>query len=720
MIDLSSLGLFPFQQDDVDKLADPPSGLDASDMGTGKTYKGIALDLMVRDEAPTSYRNSPTLVIAPLSVLGMWEAKFNELAPQLKTYRINPQSKKTREWFYKAEADVYILHWDALRLMPDLAKQKWLHIIGDEIHRGQNRKAQQTTALKRIKAPRKFGASGTPVTSKPEKYQSILNWLYPTNKEFRSFWRFYEEYVVYHIEIGPNGPYKVIDGYKNLDALLEKVEPFYVRHLKRSECCPHHPQGVFPELPDKYYCTPLETPIMMNDFSFKSIDQVSPGDIVMGWKEAENVGTRKKLIASKVLSIGHLQRPLLEAKLASGRVIRCTPDHLWRNGVTSNVQWIQLGALPDGRKNKAKTLLHIVDPPRKLTPDEQEAAIWLGGIFDGEGSFCHSPTGDHWSVFQSQEKNYKVHKRIKEVLDKLEIPYIQNRNGDNFQFPTTRDVALKILTWCKPVKNETLERFILERGVTADKVIEVNKIEGLHDVAWLETETGNYIAWGYASKNSEIVVELKPEQRRAFNEMKKDMLAWVGANEDQPVVAPIAIAKLTRCYQFSSAYAQVNKLTGLVELTEPSSKLDALMGFLADNPNEQVVVFSQFKQLIKLLEARLNKAKITHVLLTGDIPELQRKANVDAFQAGKARVFCGTIAAGGVGITLTAASTVVMLDRKAGVPSLNFQAEDRCWRYGQKNAVQVIDIIAKGTADRERAHKLEVTWSWLKKMLGDS
>src|SRR5690606_38419567 len=85
---------------------------------------------------------------------------------------------------------------------------------------------------------------------------------------------------------------------------------------------------------------------------------------------------------------------------------------------------------------------------------------------------------------------------------------------------------------------------------------------------------------------------------------------------------------------------------------------------------------------------------------------------------GSIRVFAGTVAAGGVGITLTNASTVVFLD-KAWSPALNAQAEDRLHRIGQKSAVQVIDLMAKGTVDIGRKQLLEKKMEWLRSILGD-
>lgn len=217
---------------------------------------------------------------------------------------------------------------------------------------------------------------------------------------------------------------------------------------------------------------------------------------------------------------------------------------------------------------------------------------------------------------------------------------------------------------------------------------------------------------------STIWVELTPSQRKMYNQMKKDLLAWIGEHEDTPLVAPVVIAQLIRLQQFACASAAIDDETGKVILTDPSSKLDALMEILEDRGDEQIVIFTQSKQLVKLAVQRLEKDGISHVTLTGDVSADDRTANIETFQRGGARVFIGTIQAGGVGITLTAASTVVFLDRTWS-PAMNSQAEDRCHRIGQKNAVEVIDIMAKDTVDLGRRQMLEQKWQWIKEFLGD-
>jgi len=255
---------------------------------------------------------------------------------------------------------------------------------------------------------------------------------------------------------------------------------------------------------------------------------------------------------------------------------------------------------------------------------------------------------------------------------------------------------------------------------------------------------------------TDVWVDLDPKQRRAYNQMRDDMITWIEQQDKLvPLPAAVVVAQLTRLQQFALGYMEtytverhvkekhiperhrIDKVTGepyvipakvikahIVKedkwrISDPSAKIDALMSILEDNPNQQVVVFSQFKSVLHLLGKRLEKAKIPHGLYTGDQNKQERDKLIDDFQAGKVRVFAGSIAAGGEGITLTAASIVVFLDR-SWKPSKNRQAEDRLHRIGQKNAVQVIDIMARNTVDLGRRQRLIQKWQWIREILGDS
>ena len=460
-----TIELFEFQREDVTYLESQKAALIANDMGTGKTYEAIARDELLRKKslADQVVSRGPflghTLVVAPLTVLqDVWQSHFEDLTSH-KVVCVDPKDRYG-SWnaFLKTKADVFLVHWEALRLMPELAQQAWLHVIADECHRAKSRTAQQTKALKKIPATWKTAMSGTPVINRPDELWSVLNWLYP--QRYRSYWKFFNRYVDYTVENHRGRVFRKINGPKNVIQLQEEIKPFFVRRRKKD---------VLKDLPDKYY--------------------------------------------------------------------------------------------------------------------------------------------------------------------------------------------------------------------------------------------------------TEVRVSLTPEQFRVYEQMRKNMVAWIGAQQDDLLAAPVVIAQLTRLQQFSCAYAELDE-KGRVRLHEPSSKIDALMELLDEAEGEQFVVFSRFRQLINLVEQRLLGAGVSLVTLTGGTPQEERAGIVSRFQDGKARVFAGTIAAGGVGITLHAASRVVFLDRDWS-PANNSQAEDRLHRIGQKNAVQVIDVIAKKTVDLGRMQRLELKKEWIRQILGD-
>jgi hypothetical protein len=119
---------------------------------------------------------------------------------------------------------------------------------------------------------------------------------------------------------------------------------------------------------------------------------------------------------------------------------------------------------------------------------------------------------------------------------------------------------------------------------------------------------------------------------------------------------------------------------------------------------EKVVVFTCFSEGIKRHRAKLGEAAVT---ITGsDAPE-ERMATVDRFQGSdNVRVALCNIIAGGVGITLTAGTHVIFQDLD-WVPANHAQAEDRCYRLGQKNPVTVEYFLAAGTLDTYIAELLE-------------
>lgn len=444
--------LYESQRDALDVVAAKPGVLNRSKIGSGKTAVTLA-------EIDELFGGKPQgipliLVIAPNSARSVWEDHIPVWTPSI-PFTMLDRKHRTQSWKrYLDSGGFYIMHPEALRLMPELQKVQWDMIVVDEAQGFKNRKAQRTKALKQLRTTYKRALTGTLIINRPDDAWSILHWLYP--KEFRSYWRHFETFVAYTVD---HFGYKHVIGARNTEAFKELIAPFTI--------------------------------------------------------------------------------------------------------------------------------------------------------------------------------------------------FVDSRAGAPEKFYT------------------------------------------------------------------KVKIDLYPEQRRAYNEMRKDALAWVGEYpEEQPIPAPVAVARLTRQRQFACAYARVDE-AGHVQLAEPSAKLDALVEIL-QSTDEKVVVFSQFRQMIDLACARLDKESIPHVVHTGAQNDVDRALSRGAFiDVPEVRVFLATMQTGGTGVDglQRASSTMVFLDRSWS-PADNEQAEGRLLRDGQTEPVEVILLTARDTVDEQVEGKLQWKASMIRKILG--
>jgi SNF2 family DNA or RNA helicase len=128
------------------------------------------------------------------------------------------------------------------------------------------------------------------------------------------------------------------------------------------------------------------------------------------------------------------------------------------------------------------------------------------------------------------------------------------------------------------------------------------------------------------------------------------------------------------------------------------AKLELLMDMLPELVEEgrRVLLFSQFTSMLALIAEELKKDGIGYVSLTGDTTN--REEIVSRFQAGGVPVFLISLKAGGVGLNLTTADTVIHFDPWWN-PAAENQATDRAHRIGQKNKVFVYKLVAAGSIE---------------------
>lgn len=141
--------------------------------------------------------------------------------------------------------------------------------------------------------------------------------------------------------------------------------------------------------------------------------------------------------------------------------------------------------------------------------------------------------------------------------------------------------------------------------------------------------------------------------------------------------------------------------------TEHGSKLrfliDLLRGILEKDPSAQIVVFSSFSQLVRSAHAHLAAEGLSVVRITGDTVAKKRSEALIDFQAGKAKVFLLSLRTGAVGLTLTAANHLVLLE-PALSKAVELQAVNRIHRVGQARETTTHHVVSTDTLE-EAIHK---------------
>ena len=222
-------------------------------------------------------------------------------------------------------------------------------------------------------------------------------------------------------------------------------------------------------------------------------------------------------------------------------------------------------------------------------------------------------------------------------------------------------------------------------------------------------------------------VEMGAKQAKAYKQMLENMMSLLedtpedqlqnaeiaaGAMDGDFVVAPNPLTQTGRLVQFASAYGtmELSEAGEKMLLSEPSCKVDALMDDIksGDFGEDSVAVCAVSRQLIELLSARMTKEKISHGLITGAQSGDERQQAIDDFQSGKIKWILFTAQAGGVGVTLTAARRLVMLQRPWSLVDYK-QALDRVHRIGSEihDSIIITDYVTEGTIEERVIEALD-------------
>lgn len=157
-----------------------------------------------------------------------------------------------------------------------------------------------------------------------------------------------------------------------------------------------------------------ETQIWMGDYSFKRIDEIKLGDVVIGWSRSAEGGVQDDtLCRSRVIGIRGFETDVVDAVFESGRVVRCSPKHNWllhpQNGVHENGRYAGYAPLEVNR-----TYVRVLDVSAQPLVTAAYEHGYVHGLIDGGGS---------WDTRIQHTSSTAVMERLHAILTKFKISY---------------------------------------------------------------------------------------------------------------------------------------------------------------------------------------------------------------------------------------------------------------------------------------------------------
>lgn len=202
-----------------------------------------------------------------------------------------------------------------------------------------------------------------------------------------------------------------------------------------------------------------------------------------------------------------------------------------------------------------------------------------------------------------------------------------------------------------------------------------------------------------------LIAELTDEQKKLYlafmedikGEIEKDIEEYGFERSQIRILAALTRLRQICCHPslFMENYqGSSGKMLLLDEILQES--LDG---------SHRILLFSQFTSMLQIIRKKLTEDKIEHLYLDGSTPAPERGFLVNSFNEGTGKVFLISLKAGGTGLNLTGADTVIHFDPWWN-PAVEDQATDRTYRIGQKKSVYVLRLVTRGTIE-EKILKLQ-------------
>jgi len=315
----------------------------------------------------------------------------------------------------------------------------------------------------------------------------------------------------------------------------------------------------------------------------------------------------------------------------------------------------------------------------------------------------------HFVIIDEAHKLKNINSKIYKMMFSLQMEHVLLMTGTPIQ--NNIDEIYALLHFIAPIKFPSLEDFRKQHG----------SIENAEDVTKLQEAIRPYmlrrkkvdVETSIAAKEETIVeVELTKSQKyyyRMLLDFKSEEMKNHTSNLLSQDIQNLAMQLRKVCnhpFLLPSVEDEIvkpgeNPVEVMINASGKLVFVDKLLAKLKEKKNK-ILIFSQMVKILNILEDFLNYREYSYVRLDGSIVGEERQKSIDKFNDPKSGVFVFLLCtrAGGVGLNLTAANTVIIYDSDWN-PQNDLQAQARCHRIGQTQEVQVYRLITRGTYENE-------------------
>ncbi|XP_033001421.1 chromatin-remodeling ATPase INO80 isoform X3 [Lacerta agilis] len=696
------------------------NGILADEMGLGKTVQSIAL---LAHLAERENIWGPFLIISPASTLNNWHQEFARFVPRFKVlpYWGNPHDRKvirkfwSQKTLYTQDAPFHVVITSYQLVVQDVKyfqRVKWQYMVLDEAQALKSSSSVRWKILLQFQCRNRLLLTGTPIQNTMAELWALLHFIMPTlfdsHEEFNEW---------FSKDIESHAENKSAIDENQLSRLHMILKPFMLRRIKKD---------VENELSDKIeilmYCQQTSRQKLLyqalkNKISIDDLLQSSMGTT----QQAQNTTSSLMNLVMQFRKVCNHPELFERQETWSPFHISVKPyqisKFLYRHGQIrvfnhSRDRWLQLLLSPFAPDHIQQSLFH------RRGAEEESCFSFLRFIDVSPAEIANLMHQGHlarWlALFLSLKAAYRLH-HLRFWREPGEDDQHKTRRLKNKDFLLDVDFPLSSpnLHSCTLLQNLVFTGHCKAVIGYSDYIIHQRSATSWKQCCQI-TELPSFLSV-VSPRVTAVPRDFYCNDRSA--EYERKALKHGGSLEAKQCVlhgAPeLAAGWLKRCSQFFPEFPggllgvrpqngwSFIRIPDKESLITDSGKLYALDVLLTrlKSQGHRVLIYSQMTRMIDLLEEYMVYRKHTYMRLDGSSKISERRDMVADFQnRNDIFVFLLSTRAGGLGINLTAADTVIFYDSDWN-PTVDQQAMDRAHRLGQTKQVTVYRLICKGTIE---------------------